>query len=74
MLLSKDINSVLESDDAQWMFDGEERFLDGENIDGERIAFVSHPRSGNSFLRKYLEAITGTITTSDMGLGFYAEF
>lgn len=33
---------------------------------GNRIAFVSFPRSGNSFLRKIIEKITGVFTGSDV--------
>jgi len=30
------------------------------------VIFASYPRSGNTFLRKYLEEITGIATGSDM--------
>ncbi len=35
---------------------------------GNRVAFASYPRTGNSFLRKILENITGVFTGSDMPL------
>lgn len=38
-------------------------FLDGEKI--EQVIFASFPRSGNTWLRKLLEVITGIITGSD---------
>jgi len=35
---------------------------------------MSYPRSGNSFLRKYLQNITGIATGSDMTLELNIEF
>ncbi len=32
------------------------------------MSFVSFPRSGNSFLRRFIEQITGIVTGSDIGL------
>ena len=46
------------------------RFLSGESIDGERTTFQSMSRSGNTFLRRYLELITGVPTGSDMQLSY----
>ena len=46
------------------------KFLDGESLDGERTAYQSMGRSGNTFLRKYLELITGVPTGSDMKLWY----
>lgn len=44
----------------------EPKFLDGKvSLSGDRIHFASFPRSGNSFLRKYVEKITGVYTGSD---------
>ena len=48
-----------------WQFDDETRFLDGEAIVGNKVAFSSWPRSGNSFLRKYFELLTGLATGAD---------
>lgn len=62
MFASKD---ELEYKRAQWMFDGQDRFLDGNPRPGNKVAFCSFPRSGNSFLRKYLEKLTGVTTGSD---------
>jgi len=43
------------------------RFLDGEPIG--KISYWTYPRSGNTFLRKYLELITGVPTGSEMPVG-----
>jgi hypothetical protein len=34
------------------------------------VSYASYPRSGNTFLRKYLESITGIATGSDMVMKF----
>ena len=47
------------------MFDGSRRFLDGERNASNKVAFCSFPRSGNTFLRKYLELLTGIETGAD---------
>ena len=53
ILKSKDEKLLTEN---AWMFDGEFRFLDGAKIpDGFKIAFDTWPRTGNTFLRRYLE-------------------
>lgn len=62
MLASKDEK---EYQKMQWIFDGQDRFLDGSPKPGNKVAFCSFPRSGNSFLRKYLEKLTGITTGSD---------
>jgi len=49
----------------KWLFDGQMRFLDGRINAFNKVAFSSIPRSGNSFLRKYLEMLTGISTGSD---------
>ena len=57
--------SLLKSSDEQlwqrskWMFDGHFRFLDGQANKSQKVAFCSFPRSGNTFLRRYLEMLTG---------------
>jgi hypothetical protein len=57
----KQLMNVLKSKDeslweqSQWMFDGEFRFLDGESLGFNKIAFNTYPRSGNSFLRRLVE-------------------
>lgn len=47
------------------MFDGKFRFLDGQPNKSNKVAFCSFPRSGNTFLRKYIELLTGVITGAD---------
>ena len=47
-------------------------FLDGTRPimeGGEHVAFQSMVRSGNTFLRQYIEMITGVFTGSDMDIG-----
>ena len=49
------------------MFDGQHRFLDGEPLPlGQKLAFTTFPRSGNSFLRRFLENTTGVLTGSNI--------
>ena len=55
------------------MFDGQNRFLDGSeplNSDkhANRIQFTSFPRSGNSFLRRLIESVSGVTTGSSIPL------
>lgn len=50
---------------SKWMFDGNFRYLDGQPNKSQKIAFCSFPRSGNTFLRKYLELLTGIQTGAD---------
>mmetsp|Transcript_30026 Transcript_30026/g.21783 ORF Transcript_30026/g.21783 Transcript_30026/m.21783 type:complete len:211 (+) Transcript_30026:468-1100(+) len=59
MMRSKDRTLYEES---KWQFDGHARFLDGEKINGNKVGFLSYPRSGNSFLRKTLESTVGIPT------------
>jgi len=52
-----------------WMFDGDSKFLDeNDSIEGNKIFYTSYPRSGNSFLRKLLEEVTGIATGSNWPL------
>ena len=64
MLKSKD--EQLFKDNA-WIFDGEFKFCDGEKL-ASKISFSTYPRSGNSFLRKYLEQMTGITTGATVSL------
>jgi len=63
--------ALFRSKDAQlWeqnkdLFDGHMRFLDNSPNKSNKVAFASFPRSGNSFLRKYLEMLTGIATGAD---------
>jgi hypothetical protein len=50
----------------KWIFDGEMRFLDKEPIDGKKVCFTSIHRSGNTFMRQYLEMLTGVATGGDV--------
>ena len=53
----------------QWAEDGHFRFLHGRgDLTGNMVALQSFPRSGNTFLRCYLEAITGVVTGSDANI------
>ena len=70
VLKSKDV-ALLEEN--RWIWDGEFRFLDGQErlgFEGHRnhVQFTSFPRSGNSFLRRLVEQLTGTTTGSTMPL------
>ena len=50
-----------------WIWDKEFRFLDGQALES-RVGFTSYPRSGNSFLRRYVEQITGITTGSTISI------
>lgn len=58
MLRSKD-EALFAS--SKWIFDGDFKFCDGAELPS-KIAFNTYPRSGNSFLRKFLEQCTGIST------------
>ena len=51
----------------KWIYDGDFKFCDGEKLPS-KIAFNTYPRSGNSFLRKYLEQLTGISTGATVQL------
>ena len=67
----KQLIGLLRSKDAdlwernKWAFDGNFRILDGEANYSQKVAFCSIPRSGNTFLRKYMEMLTGIYTGAD---------
>ena len=43
------------------------RFLDNTvDMSGNRVALTSYPRSGNALVKKFLEAITGVTTGSEL--------
>lgn len=49
----------------RWMFDGEYRFLDSKGpVAPQKIGYCTFPRSGNSFLRRILEGVTGIASGS----------
>ena len=61
ILLSKDLSRASELD---WTVDGF-RFLDGEELTVNKVAFQSYPRSGNTMMRTFIETVTGLFTGSD---------
>ena len=65
MLRSKD-ESLYERE--KWIFEQNGVFLDGAQIKSNKIGFCSFPRSGNTFLRKYFQLLTGIPTGSDNSL------
>ena len=48
-----------------WVFDGTLRFLNGKKIESNKIALASFPRSGNTFMRKYFDLLTGIHSGAD---------
>lgn len=62
VLLSKDLEAY-ERFHKKELFSSVSRFISNEV--GHQISYTSYPRSGNTFLRKYLENITGVATGSD---------
>ena len=52
--------------EAKFLADNKIRLLDGVSISGDRTAYMTYMRSGNTFLRKYLELITGVATGADV--------
>jgi len=70
LLLTKKIRSSAQDSLARIIFDGDLRFLDEDDINGDRTAFCSFPTSGSSLLSKYLETLTGITTGSDLSLLF----
>lgn len=70
LLRSKDLAAL---EEQRWVFEGLPKFLDGDLIP-MKVCFASHPRSGNTFLRKYIESITGIVTGSDISIERYLTF
>jgi hypothetical protein len=66
-----DLLYVLRSKDAKlwresaWMFENCDKYLDGKPNKSNKIALASFPRSGNTFLRKYTELLTGVQSGAD---------
>lgn len=67
LLKSKDMAQL---DKNRWIFEGAPKFLDGSS-DVKKICYSSHPRSGNTFLRKFFESVSGISTGSDISLDGY---
>ena len=53
---------------GKFISDSQTRFLAPH--EGLGVTYTSFPRSGNTFLRKYFETITGVATGSDMVMKF----
>ena len=65
VLLSRDEKDMVQN---EWMFEGPSKFLDGSSLNGNRVGYVTYPRMGSTFSRKYFEEISGVTTGSDMAL------
>jgi hypothetical protein len=63
ILLSTDLGRDAEIPDTSGKIS---QFLDGADISGNHVAFASYPRSGNSFLRGYIQKVTTVHTGSDL--------
>lgn len=74
LLSFKQLTAILKSSDEslltanEWMFDGDFRFLDGTPYGANKVCFTSFPRSGNSFLRRTLESVSGVTTGSTVSM------
>eukprot|EP00355_Strombidium_rassoulzadegani_P008772 CAMPEP_0168619674 /NCGR_PEP_ID=MMETSP0449_2-20121227/6729_1 /TAXON_ID=1082188 /ORGANISM="Strombidium rassoulzadegani, Strain ras09" /LENGTH=471 /DNA_ID=CAMNT_0008660627 /DNA_START=111 /DNA_END=1526 /DNA_ORIENTATION=- len=64
MFKSTDVE-LYEAYKAKYFDDKVLRFLNQKPIQGERVSYLTYTRSGNTFLRKYMELITGVITGSE---------
>ena len=66
LLLSTDLDRLPE---LAHLGSNQPKFLDGKvNMIGNNVCFASFPRTGNTFLRRFIEQCTGTTTGSDMPL------
>lgn len=54
LLVSTKVSTKVLEKYQKMAFDGELRFLDDSDIDGDRTVFTSYPKSGASLLRQYL--------------------
>ena len=63
ILVSKD-ETLLETN--KWIFEGESKYLELPKEEEPIVVYATFFRTGNTFLRKYLESITGVVTGSDM--------
>jgi hypothetical protein len=76
-VLKSDDKSLLE--DNKWIFEGNCKYLNPNserNVEntGNAVSYSTYPRCGNSFLRKYLQLITGVATGSDMAVEMNTDF
>lgn len=60
-----------------WMFEGDSKFLNNTDEatttvfkENNAVVYTSYPRMGQSFLRQYLQKITGVATGCEMNLDF----
>lgn len=65
VLRSKDYKLMEEN---RWLWDDEFRLLDGKDISNNKICFNTMPRSGSSWLRRFIEQITGIATGASSSL------
>ncbi len=66
MLKSKDPKRL---EEMRWAFDGEFRFLDMQTpTNTQKVAYNTFTRSGNSYLRRILENLTGISTGANVQL------
>ena len=65
LLLSRDL---ARNQELSWVSEKNLRFLDREDLTGQQVCFQSFPRTGNSFMRRIIELITGVYTGSDMNI------
>jgi hypothetical protein len=70
LLLSKELGRDKE---LEWVGKKNFRFLDGADLGNDHTAFISVPRSGNSFLRCFIEEITGVLTGSDLSINYQMQ-
>lgn len=61
---SKDLNAY-EEYKKKFLDDKVQRFLDGQDMEGFKVCYLTYFRSGNTFLRKYFELVTGVPTGSE---------
>ena len=64
-MLSKDFDAY-DNYKVKYLDDKILRYLDGQSMAGEKVGYLTIPRSGNTFLRKYLELVSGVPTGSDV--------
>ena len=63
LYLSKDLSR---NSEFSWMEKETDRFLDGTvDMSEHSVTFSSHPRAGNTFLRRCIESITGVTSGSN---------
>ena len=61
---------MFDLNDDKYLDVNAERTVESMN---QKVGYLSYPRVGNSFLRKYLQMITGIATGSDMTMEFVQD-